>query len=266
LDKYDGTTDPDKHINSYVSQLTLFTTDRYIYCKVFPTSLRGAVLSWFTRLPPGSIDSFATLKAKFVAQFATSKPHQMMSVPLVTIRQERGESLKRFMARFGQVTLAICGLLPEVAMAYLITTLRPGPFAESLAMQPPANMDDLRRRATQFMQVEELRQYSRGEQGQGRRGERSSNPPRFRDTPDIQRFIRYTPLNTGRTRILEEALSTDLIKEPKRGTSPQHADQSKYCRYHYCHGHITGECQALKDKIEELIQAGHLQRYVAKRR
>ena len=41
LDKYDGTTDPDEHIDSYVSQLTLFTTDGYIYCKVFPTSLRG---------------------------------------------------------------------------------------------------------------------------------------------------------------------------------------------------------------------------------
>ena len=81
------------------------------------------------------------------------------------------------MARFGQVALSIRGLLSEVAMAYLITVLRLGPFANSLAMQPPANMDDLRRRVTQFMQVEELRQYTRDEQGQGRRGDRSSNPP-----------------------------------------------------------------------------------------
>jgi len=139
-----------------VSQLSLFTTDSYIYCKVFPTSLRGVVLSWFTRLPPRSIDSFAILKAKFVAQFTTSKPHQMTSVVLVNIRQEKGESLKAFMARFGQVVLSIRGLLPEVAMEYLITALRPRPFADSLAMQPPTNMDDLRRRATQFMQVENL--------------------------------------------------------------------------------------------------------------
>ena len=175
LDKYDDTTDPDEHIDSYVSQLTLFMTDEYIL-QVFLTSLRGAALSWFTRLPPGSIDSFATLKAKFVAQFATSKPHQMTLVALVNIWQEKWESLKRFMARFGQVALDIRGLLPEVAMAYLITELRPGPFVDSLAMQPPTNMDDLRRRATQFTQVEELQQYSRVDQGQGRHGERSSNP------------------------------------------------------------------------------------------
>jgi len=61
-------------------------------------------------------------------------------------------------------------------------------------------------------------------------------------------------------------LSVDLIKEPRRGVSPQDADRSKYCQYHHCHGHITGECAALKDKIEELIQAGHLQRYVARQR
>jgi len=182
----------------------------------------------------------------------------MTSVALVNIRQEKEESLKSLIARFGQVALGIRGLLPEVTMAYLITTLRTGSFADSLAMQPPANMDDLRGRATQFMQVEELRQYSRGEQGQGRRGNRSSNPPRFRDTYGTQRFTKYTPLNTGRMCILEEAFSTDLIKEPRRGVSPQDADRNKYCRYHCCHGHITGECAALKDKIEELIQAGHL--------
>jgi len=47
------------------------------------------------------------------------------------------------MARFGHVALSILELLPEVAMAYLITGLRPGSFADSLAMQPPANMDDI---------------------------------------------------------------------------------------------------------------------------
>jgi len=61
----------------------------------------------------------------------------MTSVALINIRQEKGESLTFFMARFGQVALGIHGLLPEVAMAYLITVLRSGPFADSLAMQPP---------------------------------------------------------------------------------------------------------------------------------
>jgi len=84
--------------------------------------------------------------------------------------------------------------------------------------------------------------------------------------PSTQRFTRYTPLNTGRARILDEALNTDLIKESERCVSPQHGDRSKYCRYHRCHNHTTRECAVLRDKIEELIQAGQLQRYVAKGR
>jgi len=54
----------------------------------------------------------------------------------------------------------------------------------------------------------------------------------------------------------EEALNTDLIKELKRDVSPQHADQSKYCRYHRYHGNTTEKCAALRDKIDKLIQAG----------
>ncbi|XP_052187514.1 uncharacterized protein LOC127798158 [Diospyros lotus] len=38
--------------------------------------------------------------------------------------------------------------------------------------------------------------------------------------------------------------------------------QNKYCQYHRAHGHTTNLCHELKDKIEKLIQEGHLQRYV----
>jgi len=81
-------------------------------------------------------------------------------------------------------------------MAYLITRLRPGLFADNLVMQPPANMDDLRRRATQFMQVEKLRQFTRVEHNQRRRSDRTLNPARFKYMPSTQSFARYTPLNT----------------------------------------------------------------------
>jgi len=37
---------------------------------------------------------------------------------------------------------------------------------------------------------------------------------------------------------------------------------TKYCKYHRNNGHITNECKALQDKIEELIRVGHLKRFV----
>jgi len=144
LDRYDGSTDPDEHLNAYVAQLSIYRTDTHVFCKVFSASLRGAALSWFTQLTPQAIDSFESLKTKFAAQFATSKPHHLTPIALVNVQQEKRESLKAFMDRFGQVALNIHGLLPKVAMAYLTTALRSGPFADSLVMQLATTMDELR--------------------------------------------------------------------------------------------------------------------------
>jgi len=52
MDRYDGSTDPNEHIDVYVTQMSLYTTDEAALCRVFPTSLKGMGLSWFTRLSP----------------------------------------------------------------------------------------------------------------------------------------------------------------------------------------------------------------------
>jgi len=41
----------------------------------------------------------------------------------------------------------------------MITTLRLGPFADSLCKKPTTNLDELRQRATKFIQMEEFRKF-----------------------------------------------------------------------------------------------------------
>nr|KYP53992.1 hypothetical protein KK1_000157 [Cajanus cajan] len=82
LDKYDGTTDPDEHVDIFLTQVTLSTIDDAALCRIFLTSLKGRALSWFTRLPANSIDSFNTPASQFTIQFATSRPHQLTSLAL----------------------------------------------------------------------------------------------------------------------------------------------------------------------------------------
>lgn len=55
--------------------------------------------------------------------------------------------------------MSIRNLSPDVAMHHMLTTLRPGPFAENLCMKPNASLDELRRRAAKYKQLEELREY-----------------------------------------------------------------------------------------------------------
>jgi len=86
------------------------------------------------------------------------------------------------------------------------------------------------------------------------KGKEKNNSQQFKQKePKPPRFAYYTPLNANRGRILEEALSADLIPSLQKLPTPRNADTNKHCRYHQNYGHNTDECWALKDKIEELI-------------
>ncbi|KAG4962653.1 hypothetical protein JHK82_039339 [Glycine max] len=43
---------------------------------------------------------------------------------------------------------------------------------------------------------------------------------------------------------------------------PLGVDKSKYCRYHRVIGHKIKDCTTLKDKMEKLIQKGHLKKFI----
>ena len=65
LEHYDGTTNPDEYLNTFLTQANLYTNDNAILCRVFPMSLRRSILMWYEGLPPRSIDSFDTLVSHF---------------------------------------------------------------------------------------------------------------------------------------------------------------------------------------------------------
>jgi len=80
---------------------------------------------------------------------------------LLNVKQEKGESLRTFMDRFRKVCIGIWNLNPEIAMHHLVSAILPGRFTESLIKRPPHDMDELRTRATKFMQIEEHIDYQR---------------------------------------------------------------------------------------------------------
>lgn len=78
---------------------------------------------------------------------------------LVTIKEEKGESLRTFMKIFGKKTLSICNMNLEVALHRIGIVLRSRPFADSLWNKLTIDLDELRYRATKFMQLEELKDF-----------------------------------------------------------------------------------------------------------
>ena len=123
MNLYDGSSNLDEHLNIFRTQMTLYTIDRTVWCKVFPTSLREGPLGWFSDLPPNSIASFDALELKFTTQYATSRPHRTSSMSLLNVKQERGESLRAFMDIFSKVCMSIRNLNPEIAMHHLVSAI-----------------------------------------------------------------------------------------------------------------------------------------------
>ncbi|KAL2330596.1 hypothetical protein Fmac_018177 [Flemingia macrophylla] len=124
--------------------------------KIFPTSLKGRALTWFTQFSAGSIDCFIDLATKFITHFATCKPYQVTSLSLVNLKEGGNETLRSFMERFNRMAIEIQDLNPAVALDCIITALRPGTFMNNLCKRPPANLDELRSQAEKYMQMEEL--------------------------------------------------------------------------------------------------------------
>jgi len=108
-------------------------------------------------------------------------------------------------------------------------------------MQPAASLDELRRQATKFMQLEELREFrnqaraeASGEkkddkERQGKSGSERGDPRWDNCGPQ---FSQYIALNADQGKILQEALSAELMSPPRRALSPNNVDHNKKCRYH----------------------------------
>ncbi|XP_020229965.1 uncharacterized protein LOC109810808 [Cajanus cajan] len=222
IDRYDGTTDPDEHVDLYITQVNL-TNEDAIMCRVFSTSLKGAVLNWYTQLPMESIDNFDTLVRQFTVQYATSRPHHVTSAALASLRQGDDESLRAFMEFFVSISVKIRNLNLEVALHAMLMALKPGPFVATLCRRSPLDMDGLRAQAT----------------GQFKKAARANKGGRY----DF-----YTPLSAPRVHILEEASNNNLLTLPPPTHSPNNADRSKHCRYHRNHGHTTEEFRTLRDR------------------
>ncbi|RDX85118.1 hypothetical protein CR513_33738, partial [Mucuna pruriens] len=126
---------------------------------VFSTSLKGDVLNRYTRLLPRLVDSFKMLVEKFKAQYVTCRPHHLMLVALVNLKQEEDESFHSFMERFATVIVKIRDLNLEVALHSMIMALKSGMFSNNLCKKPPTPMDELRARTSGYIQMKEMVKY-----------------------------------------------------------------------------------------------------------
>ncbi|RDY13678.1 hypothetical protein CR513_01364, partial [Mucuna pruriens] len=278
VDPFDGTQDPHAHVQAFQTQIYISGGDDKLSCKLFLGTLRGVALQWLMNLPPRSIYTFNDLAGMFLSQFAANKTKRLEVADLFDIRQAGGESLKNYMARFNDAMIRVNDPDQKFFVKAFQKGLRVGPFSDALALQKPANMEEIRLRAEKHIEMEENRLEKR-EVEQASRENRSRPVNRQRPMlvggrdptsrnqaetrPELQ--AKFTPLKERKAHILRDICHARLLSFPQvAGGKQLGKNRREWCDFHRAAGHSTEECWILGAQIEGLVQQGKLSHYVLK--
>jgi hypothetical protein len=122
LEKYDGTLNPSEFLQVYITAITAAGGNTAVMATYFHVALSGPAWTWLMNLTPGSVYSWEELCVRFVANFANAYQQHGVEAHLHAVRQEPGETLRKFISRFTKVW----GTIPCISDASIITAFRQG--------------------------------------------------------------------------------------------------------------------------------------------
>ena len=155
IDSYDGVKDPLDHLETFKTLMHLQGVTDEIMCRAFPTTLKGAVRIWFSRLMPGSIDTFKELSTQFTSPFIGGHKYKKSAACLMNIKQREDETLRSYITRFNKEALSIDEADNKILVAAFTNGLRKGKFLFSLYKNDPKTMSNVLYRATKYMNAKD---------------------------------------------------------------------------------------------------------------
>ncbi|KAK0571374.1 hypothetical protein LWI29_014859 [Acer saccharum] len=151
---------------------------------------------------------------------------------LSNLKQERNESIKKYLARFGKEVAQIEDASDVAVIAAFTNGLQSGRLSFDLRRERPKTYEEMMEIAGDYALAEEEKE----EVAQGGSYEE----------------------------ILSVVEDKGLAKYPRQQSANARRDTTKYCRFHKDHGHETSKCFQLCDHIESLIRDGHLKDFALK--
>jgi hypothetical protein len=111
--------------------------------KSFIIALEGLALTWFTRLPPLSIDSWRSFRDKFLLNFQGYRPDTDALAELSLCKQLEKETLRENYRKFLTLKSQLPSVDDQIAIHYAISGLRAGVLYSHCIRDPPKNLKEL---------------------------------------------------------------------------------------------------------------------------
>jgi hypothetical protein len=156
--KYNGSTDPTQYIMSYQVAVVSSGGDDATMAKSFIIALEGPALTWYTRLPPLSIDSWKELHDKFLLNFQGYWPDTDALAELSLCQQQEKETLREYYRKFLTLKSQLPSVDDHIAIHYAINNIRAGVLYSHCIRDPPKNLQELYQLFEKYARSEELHQ------------------------------------------------------------------------------------------------------------
>jgi hypothetical protein len=138
--KYNGNTDPAQYIMSYQVAVASSGGDDATMAKSFIIALEGPALTWYTRLPLWSIDSWRSLRDKFLLNFQGYRPDTDALDKMSLYKQQEKETLPEDYRKFLTLQSQLPSVDDQIAIHYAISGLRAGVLYSHCIRDPPKNL------------------------------------------------------------------------------------------------------------------------------
>ncbi|KAL0453016.1 UNVERIFIED_CONTAM: hypothetical protein Slati_1279700 [Sesamum latifolium] len=223
LPEYDGTGDPQEHLDKFYAKIDWYDFSDAAYCKVFHTTLSKRALAWFNQLSAGTISSIGQLTQRFLHHFSMNKKVPKTIAYLFTVRQREKESLRDYVQRFMEAV------------------------HEKYIRIEKSNVSD---------SSLSVKRKGQEEEREPKKEERKYLAPR-----GFTHYTPLNALR-GEILVVAKQQRLISQRPRKMQDNPKRLKLDKIYRFHRDMGHTTEECHHLQNEIEKLIQRGHLKEYI----
>jgi hypothetical protein len=125
---------------SYQVAIASSRGDDATMAKSFIIALKGTALTWYTRLPPLSIESWKALRDKFLLNFQGYRPDTDALAELSLYRQQEKETLREYYKKFLLLNSQLPSVEDHIAIHYAISGLCAGVLYSHYIRDPPKNL------------------------------------------------------------------------------------------------------------------------------
>lgn len=123
LESFDGTTDPNDHLSYYENLIIYHRYNDISKCRLFISTFKAYARTWFSGLPPTSVNSWEEFKAASLAKFRVNTPQAVHTISLENVKQNHGESLRDYIEMFKTNASKVRELRPANAVDSFIRNM-----------------------------------------------------------------------------------------------------------------------------------------------